>query len=128
VLLAGIGGNWMNAAAHQAFHSSIGASTAVFGALGLLCGPAVVRRRRSGLRGRMLLTPLAAGLGLIAMLGVGGVRTDIWAHLFGFIAGVLLGLPLAMALTKPPGPVVQLVCGLAALAVTIGSWRLALAG
>jgi len=128
VLLAGVGGNWMNAAAYEDFHSSIGASTAVFGALGVLCGPAIARRRRSGLRGRRLLTPLAAGLGLIAMLGVGGVRTDVWAHLFGFISGVMVGVPLAMTLEEPPGPGVQLFCGLAALAVTIGSWRVAFAG
>ncbi len=126
VLLAGIGGNWVNALVHASFHSSVGASTAVFAALGLLCGPALSRRRRRGERGPRLLVPLGAGLGLIAMLGVGGVQTDIWAHLFGFAVGVFLGLPLAFTDPRMPGPPLQISCGALALAMTLGSWGLAL--
>ncbi len=65
-------------------------------------------------------------MGLIAMLGVGGVQTDIWAHLFGFAVGVCLGLPLAFSDPKMPGPSLQISCGALALAMTLGSWGLAL--
>jgi membrane associated rhomboid family serine protease len=125
VLLAGSGGNGINALLHATSHSSVGASTAVFAALGLLCGPAVSRLRRHGVRGRRLLAPLGAGLGVIAMLGVGGVRTDIWAHLFGFAVGFLLSLPLARIGPELPGRPVQIGCGAVVLAGLLGSWCLA---
>ncbi len=126
VLLAGIGGNWINALVQQPSHNAVGASTAVFAALGLLCGLALSRRRRRGARGRRLLAPLGAGLGLIAMLGVGGAQTDLWAHLFGFAVGVCLGLPLAWIDPQRLGRPIQLGCGALALAIVLGSWRLAL--
>ena len=111
VLLAGIGGNGINALVRPSFHSAVGASTAVFGALGLLCGPALSRRRRRGARGSRLLAPLGAGLGLIAMLGVGGERTDIWAHLLGFAVGVVLSLALAVIHPRRLGPPIQISYG-----------------
>ncbi len=126
VLLAGSGGNWINALIHATSHSSVGASTVVFAALGLLCGPALSRLRRRGARGRRLLAPLGAGLGVIAMLGVGGVRTDIWAHLFGFAVGVCVGSPLARIDPQRLGRPIQLGCGALALTIALGSWRLAL--
>ncbi len=126
VLLAGSGGNGINALVHETSHRSVGASTAVFAALGLLCGPALARLRSHGARGRRLLAPLGAGLGVIAMLGVGGVRTDIWAHLFGFAVGFLLGLPLARFDPRVPGRPAQIVFGALALAIVLSSWGLAL--
>lgn len=126
VLLAGVAGNWINALVHQSFHSSVGASTAVFAALGLLGGPALSRLRRGGARWRRLLPPLGAGLGVIAMLGVGGERTDIWAHLFGFVVGFLLGLPLARIDARRLGRPTQTACGALALTIVLGSWGLAL--
>jgi membrane associated rhomboid family serine protease len=59
------------------------------------------------------------------MLGVGGVRTDIWAHLFGFAVGFLLGLPLARFDPGLPSRPVQIGCGALALASVLGSWGLA---
>ena len=43
-LVAGAGGNFVNAVLHGTAHSSVGASTSVFGAIGLLGGRGVVRR------------------------------------------------------------------------------------
>src|SRR5438132_399884 len=65
VLLAGAGGNALNAWVHVAHHTSIGASTAVFGALGILGGLQFGRlrgRRRAWLA-------LAATLALLALVG-----------------------------------------------------------
>lgn len=125
VLLAGTGGNALNALFQAPPHSSVGASTAVFAALGLLCGPALARRRRRGARGGRLMAPIAAGIGVIAMLGVGGPRTDLWAHLFGFAVGAALGLPWALRTTGRPGRGVQLACGTLAAVVLLGAWALA---
>ncbi|UCE84590.1 MAG: rhomboid family intramembrane serine protease [Deltaproteobacteria bacterium] len=125
VLLAGIAGNLLNALAYGTAHVSVGASTAVFGAVGVLTGTAVARRRRRGARGRRALLPIAAGLGLLAMLGV-SPRVDLWAHLFGFVCGVAPGAGVRLALRRPPPIVVQALLGAGALAAILGSWQLAL--
>lgn len=126
VLLTGVGGNLINAFVHDAFHVSVGASTAVFGAVGMLGGIGVVRRRRLGARGRYVWVPLAAGLALLAMLGTTGERVDLWAHLFGFAVGSALGLAVALTVTVRPGARVQWAFGLAALALVVLSWVAAL--
>ncbi len=45
VLLAGAGGNLLNALLHGSLHVSVGASTSIFGAVGVLGGLGVIRRR-----------------------------------------------------------------------------------
>ena len=89
VLASGVLGNLANAFVQSPAHRSIGASTAVFGAVGLLAAINMLRYR-SNLRHRWPL-PIAAGLGLLALLGAGGENTDIGAHLFGFGFGIVLG-------------------------------------
>ncbi|MEE3328289.1 MAG: rhomboid family intramembrane serine protease [Myxococcota bacterium] len=126
VLLAGAIGNGLNAVDQGPGHHSIGASTAVFGAIGILVGSALARRSRSGLRGARLIVPLGAGLGLMAMLGVGGIRTDIWAHAYGLLAGSVLGFGCALALPRRPSTTVQWVCGGIALAGIALAWKMAL--
>lgn len=126
VLLSGVAGNLVNAFVHAAFHVSVGASTAVFGALGILGGLGVVRRHRLGLRGRRAWLPVAAGLGLLAFLGTAGERVDLWAHLFGFIAGGVLGAMAGLVVARRPGTRVQWLWGLSALALIVYSWMLAL--
>lgn len=126
VLLTGVGGNLINAFAHETYHISVGASTAVFGAVGVLGGIGVVRRRRLGVRGRYAWVPLAAGLALLAMLGTTGERIDLWAHLFGFAVGGVLGLAVALTVPVRPGARVQWVFGLVALALVVLSWAAAL--
>jgi membrane associated rhomboid family serine protease len=126
VLLSGVAGNMVNAFVHVAFHVSVGASTAVFGALGILGGLGVVRRHRLGLRGRRAWLPIAAGLGLLAFLGTAGERVDLWAHLFGFIAGSVLGAMAGLVVARRPGARVQWLWGLGALAIVVCSWMLAL--
>jgi len=127
VLLAGAGGNYVNALFHGSFHVSVGASTSVFGAVGVLGGLGVVRRRRKGARGRLAWMPIIAGLALLAMLGMGGKRVDLWAHLFGFLVGGVMGVLVAFAVPRPPGLRVQWVLGGATLAVLLYCWTLAFA-
>ncbi|MFQ5994114.1 MAG: rhomboid family intramembrane serine protease [Acidiferrobacterales bacterium] len=127
VLLAGAGGNLVNALFYGSYHVAIGASTAVFGALGVLGGVGAVRRRRSGMHGRHVWVPIAAGLALLAMLGTAGERVDLLGHLFGFLVGGVLGLGVAYALPRRPAPRVQWALGLSALVVIFLSWAWALA-
>jgi len=87
--------NVASAAIHlgEDYHS-LGASTAVFTALGLLTGRAMSRiLHAAGARPwRTLIVPFASGVGLLALFGSGGLRTDLTAHLTGFLCGLLLGL------------------------------------
>jgi membrane associated rhomboid family serine protease len=91
VLMTGAIGNLANAALQSPGHRSIGASTAVFGAIGLLSAFQFWNKyRRPGHRLKAWL-PLAGGLALLGFLGTAGARTDLMAHLFGLLAGLLLG-------------------------------------
>jgi len=126
VLLAGAGGNLINAAVYGSQHASVGASTAVFGAVGLLGGLGVSRWWRRGVRGRRVWIPVAAALGLLAMLGTAGERVDLWAHLWGLAVGAALGLPVGFRSTHPAGVGAQAMAGVATVAAVIGAWTLAL--
>jgi rhomboid protease GluP len=106
ILITGAMGTALTAGIYfPADHFSIGASTAVFAALGLLTSAGVVMSLRAGKSGLGLpswLLPLLAGLTLLGFLGVGDGgdlmrRIDLVAHLSGFVVGFLLGLPLAFA-------------------------------
>jgi membrane associated rhomboid family serine protease len=126
VLLAGAGGNFANALLHGSAHVSIGASTAVFGAVGILGGLAVARRRPGKATKRRRWAPVAAALALLAMLGTGGERVDVLAHFFGFLSGGVLGGLFGFVAPSPPGRLVQWSCGIAALGVLIYCWIVAL--
>lgn len=127
VLAAGAGGNLANAIFQGARHTSVGASTAVFGAVGVLSALAMVRRLRGrGGRGG-LMVPFAAGLAILAMLGTSGERVDLWAHLFGLVSGVAVGLTGVLAAPRRPGAGAQVALLIAALAAVVTCWSLALA-
>jgi rhomboid protease GluP len=125
MLMAGAGGNLANAFLHGSAHVSVGASTSIFGAVGLLGGVAVVTRGRASSKRRVWL-PIAAALALLAMLGTGGERVDSWAHLFGLLVGGVLGILVALTTLRPPGLAIQWACGGAAAAVLIYCWIIAL--
>jgi rhomboid protease GluP len=125
VVSAGVLGNFANAVYHGAQHSSVGASTAIFGAVGVLAALGVGRHRRLGLAGRRALAPIAAGLALLAMLGT-SQRADLSAHIFGLIAGIALGVPCARVPLARPGPIAQWLFALGTFAWLWSSWRAAL--
>ena len=125
VLLAGAGGNLVNALLHGSAHVSVGASTAVFGAVGLLGSLGLTRRRRSALSRWRAWLPVAAALALLGMLGSSGQRVDIWAHLFGLLVGAVLGLLIGLVAPRAPGLRIQWACGTVAVATVIYCWTLA---
>ena len=128
VLVSGGLGNALNAVFFRSGHLSVGSSTAIFGALGILCAIQFTRRIRvAGERFRALL-PLGGGLALLALLGT-AQNSDLLAHLFGFAAGVTLGGGFALLAQAPPGRRCQF-WALAAAAAVIGfsAWSCGLGG
>lgn len=96
VLLAGTFGNATTSlVTYPEAFISLGASTAVFGALGILSGIGLVENFREELRmpWMRVLAPLLAGFVLLGWLGgaAPGEGVDVFGHVFGFSAGVLLG-------------------------------------
>jgi membrane associated rhomboid family serine protease len=83
-------------------HVSLGASTAVFAALGLLASYAWRSRADARARWAYRWAPLIAGVALLAFTGAGGERTDVLAHLLGFAVGVLAGIGHAQRRRDPP--------------------------
>lgn len=126
ILLAGAGGNFANAFLHGSPHVSVGASTSVFGAVGVLGGLSVVMRRRKAVSRRRAWLPIAAALALLGMLGTGGERVDVWAHFLGLLVGATLGVLIALIAPHPTGSRIQWTCGGAAVSVLIYCWMLAL--
>ena len=124
LLLAGAGGNALTAVAHGAHHNSVGASTAMFGAIGILAATRVMSRERRP-AARKLWTVVAASLALLALLGT-SPDADLLAHLFGLLLGGVLGLVTACALSRPLRPSAQWTLAVAVLVLVVGAWLRAL--
>ena len=126
-LISGTLGNFANALYYGSAHSSIGASTGVFGLVGVLAGLAAWRRHQTASPGRGAWVAFAAGLGIVAMLGGGGPGIDFSAHLFGLAAGGLTGLVLAVPFAgrDQPNNVSQGLAIVVALALVLCAWILA---
>jgi membrane associated rhomboid family serine protease len=127
IMLAGGLGNFLNALVRPPTHSSLGASTAVFAALGLIVLQALRDRGSNQETGFRRWSPLIAGLVLFGYTGIGGERTDVMAHVTGFFSGAFLGwiagrLPNAWIAR----PWFQLVSGLAVVLLILLSWTLAI--
>lgn len=126
LLGAGALGNLANAYAQSADHNSVGASTAVFGAVGILAALSLVRHRRQ-LQRRWPL-PVASALALLALLGTEGKNTDLGAHLFGFLFGTCLGLVTEWLLGRcgRPGRLLNALLSLLSSVVVVAAWWAAL--
>lgn len=124
ILLTGVLGNLLNAFFYSSTgHFSIGASTAVFGGLGILCGLQFIRKMKLKETKTKLWVPLAAGLALLGFLGT-GQRADLMAHLLGFLSGIVLGLLYAI-LAKENAYLktrYQVLCLFGTLAIIVTAW------
>lgn len=121
ILGSGILGNLINNLLQTPEHHSIGASTAVFGTVGILAAVSM-SRSRSHFKKRRLLLPTAAALALLTMLGTEGKQTDLGAHLFGFVSGIALGLGAEYLLTRNGRPGRRLNFLLALLGAMFLAW------
>ena len=127
IVLGAGAANVLDMALHPPEHSILGASTAVFTALGLTSAFTWRRRATGSLTWMQRLAPLVAGVALLAFTGTGGERTDVLAHLLGFVAGVGLGFGLAHVPLPAPGRAApQWIAGALALATLGGAWLAAL--
>lgn len=128
VLAAGGAGNAAIAALVSPHHVSVGASTAVFGALGILVGFSGTQKAFLGRDERRAwrteLFPLGAGLSILAMWGA-SPGTDMAAHLTGFVAGLILSIPFSVREYHWMKGRVQWVLEWACAVVLVGAWGLA---
>ncbi len=125
ILAGGILGNAVNAWIQPASHLAIGASTAVFAALGLL---GAYTWRRGFLRNtpwRDRIAPVTAAVFLLAFTGTGtgtgDGNVDVMAHLTGFAAGFGIGVWLA-ASRIPEGVRAQQIAAAISACVLAGAW------
>jgi len=95
VVLGAGAANWIEALLAAADHRAVGASTAVFTALGLLAAYSWRERHLMTQRPAQRYGPLFAGVILLGWLGTSGEHTDVMAHLLGFAVGGLLGALIA---------------------------------
>jgi rhomboid protease GluP len=125
ILLTGILGNLANAALFRYGHISIGASTAVFGAVGILAAYQLNRKIKIAGQRMKAWLPLAGGLALLGLLG-SSKHSDLTAHLFGFIAGICLGLLYAQYLCYLLRKTHQIYCMSVTIATVVLSWSRAI--
>lgn len=127
LLCSGALGNLVNALVQAPAHRSVGASTAVFGAVGILTAISMVRYRYH-LKRRWFI-PVAAGLALLAILGTEGKNTDLGAHLFGFCIGAFLGMAVETLLGRygRPGGVLNVLLAVLSMGLVGAAWWAALA-
>src|SRR5579863_1383580 len=108
-------------------HRAVGASTAVFAALGLMSAYSWRERLRWPQRWARRWGPLVAGVVLLGWTGSAGEGTDLIGHLSGFIVGVVLGAALAVPRVQSQvNRVPQWLTGTAALASIALAWAFAL--
>jgi rhomboid protease GluP len=126
VLVAGAVGNGVNAWAQLPDHRSIGASTAVFAALGAVAAQAWRVDRRTARNWAYRAAPLVVGVGLLAWLGTGDAQTDVAAHLAGFLAGVVAGFGIRAVPAAASHPVLQRAATLLGAGLLLLAWAEAL--
>jgi rhomboid protease GluP len=126
ILLAGAMGNLLNAFLQPVSHSAVGASTAVFAALGLLAAYQWRAQLQPGERWLRRLGPIFASIALLALLGTGDERTDVSAHLTGFACGLAAGVGWSL---RPPPAVpnasVSIATSISCGVLLWGAWQLA---
>ena len=103
--------NVLNALLLDVSHRSIGASTAVFAALGLAAGFVWRGRLMAQDRWPYRWGPIVGGVALLAFTGTGSENTDVGAHLAGFVCGLLAGVSLVRAASVLTNRVLQRAAG-----------------
>jgi membrane associated rhomboid family serine protease len=124
---AGALSNYVDMLVSPPSHRAVGASTAVFAALGLLAGFAWRQRLTLRERFRYRWAPLFAGVCLLAFLGAGSEHVDVLGHALGFAVGIATGWLFARAgIPRSRSRALQLGAGAAALGLILAAWVIAL--
>ena len=126
ILVCAAMGNALNTLLLDATHRSIGASTAVFAALGLASGFAWRAKYFRHERWTYRIGPIVGGLALLMYTGTGDGNTDIGAHLMGFVAGFAGGVHLTRYRSRLIDADLQRGAGVLALGAIVLCWIIAL--
>jgi membrane associated rhomboid family serine protease len=121
ILGCGILGNLINALAYGTGHLSVGASTAVFGAVGILCALQAVNAVKTGKGWQRIVVIIGAGVALLGFLGT-SARSDLGGHLFGFLSGILIGGVYGLGVRHSIGTRGQVLGGILAVSILLLSW------
>jgi membrane associated rhomboid family serine protease len=127
ILAAGALANYAEMLIAPVGHRAVGASTAVFAALGLVAG--LAWRQRLTLRERRwyVLAPLIAAICLLTLLGAGSAHVDVLGHALGFLFGIGVGwLYARMGMPINRGRRLQIAAGAGAALSICVAWLLAL--
>lgn len=119
--IGGVAGNVMSIFLHPPGYVSMGYSTAVFASVGAAAGLLLWRTAEK------IFMPLAAAIGVLAMLGAQGANTDYGAHICGLAAGGALGIYEGLAIRRGWRQLPQFLAGLIALVLPFAAWYLAFA-
>ena len=127
IVVAGGLGNTLNVYLLDASHRSIGASTAVFAALGIISGFVWRGKLMAQDRWAWRLGPIVGGIALLAYTGTGSIEenTDTGAHVAGFACGFVTGMILTRLKKLHASQNVQWTAGYAAFLLVLGCWWLA---
>lgn len=130
IVVSAVAGNLVNALLQSPLHRSIGASTAVFAALGLVGAFVWGLSRHFALGWARRWSPVVGAVALLTYIGTGDERTDIFAHLAGFLAGAGGGLVLyllgGLEFPRRLSPLLQIPAGALALLLMLSAWVFAL--
>jgi rhomboid protease GluP len=127
ILGAAVRANYAEILITPVTHRAVGASTAVFGALGMLSGMAWRQRLTQRERLWYRWAPLIAGICLLTLLGAGSTHVDVLGHALGFLFG--LGVGWVYVRIGVPGnrdSRVQVFTGLGAVLLVCAAWAFAL--
>jgi membrane associated rhomboid family serine protease len=128
ILIAGALGNAVNTFIQAPEHTSVGASTAVFAALGIVSAFVWRLQRRFGRQWPQRWAALIVGGVLLTLLGIGDEHTDIVAHLAGFLSGVAAGWAWGMLGHRVLEDSLQRVLGFVTAVILAVAWAAALNG
>ncbi len=118
--------NLINVMVHGPGHLFVGFSTAIFSVIGMLCTISfALQTKRLTLH---FFMPLMSGFALLAFLGSSGERTDLGAHLFGLLCGLIVGnfVRLPMFATWRSSFLIQTLLGAFTFGTFYACWLLAL--
>jgi len=126
IIVTGAMGNLLNTLLLESAHRSLGASTAVFAALGIVAGYVWRAKLMSQERWVYRNGPIVGGLALLMYTGTGDENTDIGAHLFGFVCGFSGGMLLTLAKDRILETRWQMLGGIGAALLIVAAWSIAL--
>jgi rhomboid protease GluP len=125
IITAAASANLLNTLLLESTHRSIGASTAVFAALGLVAGFVWRGKLMSQERWSYRVGPIVGGLALLMYTGTGDANTDIGAHLMGFLCGFAVGMLLTLLRNRYFESRWQVLAGATGLFLITAAWALA---